>query len=58
MHIMMDVWYGGKMYMKLYVYERYMNTLWWYMNTSESVLMYNSKYDGIWKYMIVYEWKW
>ena len=36
------------------VYE----ALWWYKNTYESEWMSISQYDGILKYMIVYECNW
>ena len=32
--------------------------IYWYMNVYESVSINMSQYDGIWKYMIVYECKW
>ena len=41
-----------------WVYMNVYKDIYWFMNVYESVLMNMSQCDCIWKYMIVYEWKW
>ena len=41
-----------------WVYMRVYEAILWYMNVYKSVGIFLRQYDGIWKYILVFECKW